>query len=187
MAPRRQKTAVEHPAWLEQARQIADFGDRWLVSLGRGVSRLGRWAEAEAAAPTRPDPPSAPKPRRRTSPSSSQRERRKPKPESSHTRSERSSLGLLSATPAQPAAPAAPEPFAACAEGAEHAPGVLPLVQALGRVVADHRDASYTSLAADERLWTLVELLQVLSQRPRSDPSACGPSEGPQAPPTREP
>jgi hypothetical protein len=184
MASRRQKAAVERSAWLDQARQIADFGDRWLVSLGRSVSRLARWAEADADPSTRPDPPGTPKLRRRTSPSSSQRERRKPKSESAHPRSERPSLGLVSAVPAQSVGTLAPGDAAACAEGAGNAPGVLPLVQALGRVVAEHQGGSYATLAADERLWTLVDLLQVLAQRPRSD--AGDPSEASKELPARE-
>lgn len=40
--------------------------------------------------------------------------------------------------------------------------GVVPLLQALGRTVADHTHENYASLQQDERFWTLIHLLQML-------------------------
>jgi hypothetical protein len=43
-------------------------------------------------------------------------------------------------------------------------PGVLPLLQALGRTVAKHAHAGYASLQEDPRFWTLIHLLQRLGR-----------------------
>ncbi len=48
--------------------------------------------------------------------------------------------------------------------------GVLPLLQALGQTVADHTQRGYATLEQDERFWTLIHLLQLLS-RPIVPPS----------------
>jgi hypothetical protein len=40
--------------------------------------------------------------------------------------------------------------------------GVVPLLQALGRTVATHAQAGYASLQEDPRFWTLVHLVQAL-------------------------
>jgi hypothetical protein len=176
MPPRRKPTIADRHAWLEQVRQIADVGDRWLVSIGQSVHCVSLWAQEEADAALRPDPGSTPR-------STPRHERRTRKSKSARSQSEcasssRPSVGLVSATPAQSSV--------SCGDGPENPPGVLPLVQALGRVVADHQDGSYSTLASDERLWTLVDLLQVLAQRPRPDSEVGGPAECPQEPATRE-
>jgi hypothetical protein len=183
--PRRRTNRAVERSWLEQARQIADFGDRWLVSIGRSVNLLGDWPQDGAG----PQPGSAPGLRspRRNSPSSE----RKPKSKSARGRSgrpstDRPSLDLVSATPANP--PASPSPPALALEGnsPENPPGVLPLVQALGRVVADHQDCAYSTLAGDERLWTLVDLLQVLARRPERTHVGCDGAECSKEPCPRE-
>ena len=62
-------------------------------------------------------------------------------------------------------------PSEADAEAAGNPPGVLPLVQALGRLVADHPEDRRAALAEDDRLWTLIDLLKTLA-RPGDDPRA---------------
>ena len=54
--------------------------------------------------------------------------------------------------------------------------GVVPLVQAMGYIVAAHADAAYTTLAEDERLWTLIDLLQPLSRPAHAASTAREPS-----------
>jgi hypothetical protein len=46
----------------------------------------------------------------------------------------------------------------------KRAAGVLPVLQALGRTVADHVHQGYASLETDERFWTLVRLLEALAR-----------------------
>lgn len=41
--------------------------------------------------------------------------------------------------------------------------GVVPLLQALGRIVAQHAERDYTSLAGDDRFWMLVDALHSLT------------------------
>ena len=47
--------------------------------------------------------------------------------------------------------------------------GVVPLLQALGRTMADHTRAGYATLQKDDRFWTLIRLLQVLGGPERDE------------------
>ncbi len=163
MARKLPATTVTHHAWLEQARQLADAGDRWLVSLGRSVERLGTWvgqpAGTDAATDRAPRGRSTQRCHRRS------HSDRRPSP-STCTKTSRTNLGLISALPATLSkSPGPDDELPPASDAADHPAGVLPLVQALGRVVADHQDGGYASLVKDERLWTLLDLLYVLSQR----------------------
>jgi hypothetical protein len=48
-----------------------------------------------------------------------------------------------------------------------HPSGLLPVLQALERIVREHARTRQASLAKDPRFWSLIELLNLL--RPRKD------------------
>ncbi len=166
MAPKPRPTSIT-PAWLDQAREIADAGDRWLISIGRSVGRLGSWLGQPATASE--DEPSTPRAGSSTRRNRSSGPDRRPS-SSTRAKSGPCHFGLMSATPAASCESGAPDHLPASAESADHAAGVLPLVQALARVVADHEAGGYAGLANDERLWTLLDLLYVLAERPPPGP-----------------
>ena len=48
--------------------------------------------------------------------------------------------------------------------------GVVPLLQALGDVVADYEDEGYAGLQEDERFWAVLGLIQLLTNEPPRSP-----------------
>jgi hypothetical protein len=187
MAPRRRKPAAPtSQALLQQAWQIADDGDVWFVSVAQGLSQIGTWARHEADAAVgslatgltvtldatkkltgRAFQLTATCPQQggsATSASGAGQARHRP--------GAGRALCLVSATLEGSAelASGAPAGLESCNQGEwkGDGPGVLPLVQAMGQVVADHADAGYTTLADDERMWTLLGLLQELSRPPEA-------------------
>jgi hypothetical protein len=145
---------------LGHAADIATLGDRWFVSLASGFGMFGGRTRKTAAAvsesrPLRPESEVV-----HSEPSSSSRGQR---------------FDVVSANDADSWSPLASGPRVRdeCDEGEErrgdrtpvegmHSAGVMPLLQALARVVSEHSGDEYAGLADDERLWTLIQLLQAL-------------------------
>lgn len=144
---------------LEHAASIATLSDRWFVSLAGGLGKLGGRVRREPAL-TATSPP---------------RFERSEACSASSARRPGARFNVVPATRAESWSPLASgsrlrdrvadsesdREAGTPAEGT-HAPGVLPLLQALGRVVAEHAGNEYRQLDEDERLWTLIRLLQAL-------------------------
>jgi hypothetical protein len=141
---------------LEHALEIANRSDRLFVSVAEGLAgsaiaalsaaRLPahRRAEAGATSASRIDLVSAAPADAWNPLASGARVRREPEAESeSELPAHRSS-----------------EP----GDAAGHSAGVVPILRALGRIVAEHRNASYATLDRDDRFWTLLHLLQTLER-----------------------
>lgn len=138
---------------LAQALEIANRGDRLFVSMAEGLAESALAALSVARSSTRRRSESDP--------------------------SSRSGVDLVSAVAADSWDPLAsgarvraetgldPEPE----ESDGHEPGVAPLLRALGRIVAEHRSASYATLDGDERFWTLLSLLQTLRRPLQESPA----------------
>jgi hypothetical protein len=162
MTPSRR--AVDH------AREIADVGDRWFLSVTGGVVGIGGWARREAwivadsavaafattvnvAKKLAAAEGTGPSPRRPAAPDVDESAPPPPRPGDT--------LDLLCAI-RETEGP--PEPGLRCAEpNAPNPAGVVPLLQALGRTVARHTPR-YASLQEDPRFWTLIHLLQRLGE-----------------------
>ena len=148
----------------DHAREIAELGDRWFLSLAAGVGRAGGWVRREADivadsavaafattmmvakkltafAASGLEPPKA----------KSAREEEASPPPPALVEGLPLGLGLLHAQ--------APDGR----RGASPA-GIVPLLQALGRTVARHTEAGYASLQEDPRFWTLIDLVQRLGR-----------------------
>jgi hypothetical protein len=136
------------PSVLARALEIAHRGDRLFVSVAGGLagSALAALSAARSA----------------------------PRPTESGLGA-RSSVDLVSAVAAEAWDPLASgarirDPSGSDRDPTEqeaddgHSPGVVPLLRALGRIVAEHRPASYATLDQDERFWTLLWLLQSLGR-----------------------
>lgn len=150
---------------LEHAADIATQSDRWFVSLASGLGRLSR-VRREASTPL------ADEEERTESESASENNTAQRAPSSGRTSSR---FDVVSASNAESWSPLASGPRvrndnletdehreAPPPADGMHGAGVLPLLQALARVVAEHADDEYRALDEDERLWTLIELLQAL-------------------------
>jgi hypothetical protein len=167
--------AAKAPRMVDHAREIAELGDRWFLSVAAGVGRAGGWARHEAdivadsavaafgttitvakkltalatgnLGPARED--DAPSPDEPALPEGSPL-----------------GFGLLHGeAPDRPDAPDA----AALGIGRDARPGaspagIVPLLQALGRTVSRHTQAGYASLQEDPRFWTLIQLVQTLGR-----------------------
>lgn len=182
---------------LEEARQVADAGDRWLVSAAYGVQRAGTWARREleiigdsarAAWHTTVDVS------RRLSPvaTPAARPARGPRRVGSGveeadppTQSQRgwSGLDVLSATPAEvaladpairPAAGAVRKRAPAVAGG----PRLSLLLRLLSELVTEYGSRHYDDMRGDDRFWTLITLLQHFNPRARSRPRPRPPTPG---------
>lgn len=152
---------------LAHAADIATLGDRWFVSLAGGLGMLGGRARRTAESAHESQPRRA----RSENRESAQCESRESAP-SSQPRSQR--FDVVSANHADSWSPLASgprvredvddseqRPDERAPIGGMHRAGVLPLLQALARVVAEHVEDD-AGLADDERLWTLIQLLQAL-------------------------
>jgi hypothetical protein len=167
---------------VDHAREIADIGDHWFLSMAAGLGRAGIWARKEAdiaadsaVAAFATTMMVAKKlmalsvvglesgaPRRR--------DRGEPRP-SEGTGSFRPEV-TLDLVPANRAddgrrvGASASERLGVKQDSlAVPGPaGVVPLLQALGRTVATHAQAGYASLQEDPRFWTLVHLVQTLGR-----------------------
>jgi hypothetical protein len=158
---------------VRRAREIADTGDRLFLSVAGGLGRIGGWArrEADIAADSaaaaftttvhvarKLTGLEAPRPRPRAA--------RKPSPAKRASARRRDGTLDPSAVPTLAwSMPDDPAKLRNEQSGAAiHPAGVVPLLQALGRTVADHTQRGYATLEQDERFWTLIHLLQLLSR-----------------------
>jgi hypothetical protein len=176
---------------IKQARQIASLGDRWFLLVAHGLERLGDWAQGEAdvaadsaraALATTVDITKRLASRDRTSgpgrtstrtggsehtDSATSASRR------TYARSPDPKIDLLEATPAR-ASHGRRGRSSVVSVGPNgdpsSPPGLVPLLRALGRVVASHDREGYATLESDERFWTLVYVLQSLRKSPPADP-----------------
>lgn len=161
---------------LGHAADIATLGDRWFLSLASGFGMLGGRTRRAAGAASESRLRGPERESVRGPESESVR-----RPESESVDSEPGSgaqgqrFDVVSANHADAWSPLASGPRVRddgedseeCRgerppDGATHRPGVLPLLQALARVVAEHSGDDYAGLADDERFWTLIRLLQAL-------------------------
>jgi hypothetical protein len=177
---------------VDHAREIADLGDRWFLSVTGGIAYVGGWARreaeivAESAVAAFATSVTVAKRLSFVGPPPRARLRSQPAPrlddvsrlegeegsEPSWSRGFAVDVDLISAVRAADA------PSSVSKEGGEECrlgvsrdplarsapPGVVPLLQALGRTVARHTHAGYASLQEDPRFWTLVHLLQRLGR-----------------------
>jgi hypothetical protein len=166
------------------ARDAADASDRWFVGLASEIGDVGAWAHSEAhgvaqslsAAVT-----SAIAARKDTAPTkpteTPSREvatcRVTSEPEDSQIAtstlvgpadSSSSNLALLSASADLTHSRRASDEDDAAEARATHSPGVLPVLDALERVVGEHVGSPRRSLDRDARFWKLIELLQLLKR-----------------------
>ena len=170
---------------LHRVDEIARAGDRYFIALARQLSRLTQWTEREshiatdsavAAFNTTVDftrrmaaRQGLPVRERVDARTRAYRERH-PNPKLgpefvTATRAEATDSG-----PAEPrGAPAAPACVAVSDPVPSYSPGVAPLIEALGDVVAEYSEAGYSKLGADTRFWTLIQLLQFLGVEPESN------------------
>jgi hypothetical protein len=172
----------------DHAREIADIGDHWFLSVASGLGRAGLWArkEADIAADSAVAAfattmmvakklmafsvvglESAP-------PRASVRGERS-RHEGSAASSQHAALDLVPAIRAHDGERVESRPAErwGVKQNSLAVPGpagVVPLLQALGRTVANHAQAGYASLQEDPRFWTLVHLVQTLG-RPTIVPS----------------
>lgn len=150
---------------LRHAQQVADTGDRWFVSLAQGLGQIGTWARREkdvvaesavaaAATTARVVKPLAwrLRPGTRPAPAADEEPAMQADPE---TWSAPAVSGDLAASEG----PATEE----CAPAQSNPPGVLPVLEVLGKVVTDHESTQYSSLQSDNRFWALVRLLQSIT------------------------
>jgi hypothetical protein len=171
---------------VRHARELAETGDRWFLTMAGGLGKLGGWARREAdiaadsaaaAFTTTVDVAKkltgiAP---RRSDQSERARQDEEPAPRRARdTTLERAEIPTMAWSPPKPRKKRSrPQRERAEPAFASHPPGVVPLLQALGRTVADHTHKGYATLEQDERFWTLIHLLQLLS-RPIVPPRASG-------------
>lgn len=164
-----------------RARELADTGDRWFLSFADGLVRVGGWArrEADIAADSAVSAFSTTvrvaKKLSRTAAEPAKRKKPKRRPKSA-TRGRGDSsepprwqgIDLMAAMPASAWESATRERWsteraeAPFADATPSPAGVVPVLVALGRTVADHGRAGYATLQKDERFWTLIRLLHQL-------------------------
>lgn len=150
---------------LEEARLVADTGDRWLVSAAHGVQRAGTWARRElviigdsarAAWHTTVDVS------RRLAPGGPQVAPRlgAEQPPAGVGPAGRgfTGLDLLPATPVDAARSHAPH----------GGPRLELLLRMLSELVSEYGVRRYAALEGDDRFWTLINLLQRSNPRVRS-------------------
>lgn len=160
---------------IKQARQIADLGDRWFLGVARGLGRIGVWARSEAdvaaesaraALATTVDVTRRLTLRERPpAPDDAAREEPVPNP----ARTSGPQIDVLDANPVE-----SPRKrrhrgggvSVSAPRGASNPPGLVPLLRALGRVVAVHSPDDYAALERDERFWTLLSVLHSLKASP---------------------
>lgn len=200
---------IERAAVTRRARELADTGDRWFLSLAGGLVRVGGWArrEADIAAESavaafsttvkvakkltraRAEGPV----RERAGVSTSVESRASAvRPGAPRGPVPLRDIDLMAAMPASAWEVATRERWATGRDDAtpiDDAPspaGVTPLLQALGRTVADHTRAGYSTLHGDERFWTLIRLLHQLAS-PAEEPREVAQSSAENDDPGREP
>jgi hypothetical protein len=162
---------------IKQAQQIADLGDRWFLGVARRLERIGVWArsEADVAADsaraalattvvitrrlTRQQARAESETNSASDSRTSERRRRISEP----------NIDVLDANPVKSPRKRRERNAVSVAAKAErfNPPGLVPLLRALGRVVAVHAP-DFAALENDERFWTLLSVLQSL----RKDPAA---------------
>ncbi len=125
-------------ALLTRVKRIADATDRVFVSLAEGVGRLGPWQRGRSSPPPRVASLGNERSSRRASGSCGP-------PDGDCECARRS---------------AAVSTFASDTPGPA---GVIPVLEALDRVMNAHADQGYASLAEDERFWGLIRLLRALA------------------------
>jgi len=200
--PRRQPDPITSTVTnvAQRARELADTGDRWFLSVADGLLRVGGWARKEAdiaadsavsafattadvakkltgVAPKRPRSGSS---KRKSAPKKVTADEQ-PKEASDPVDASddpRTRIGLMAALPIDAWHDGHVEIESMLASLGRNPAGVVPLLQALGRTVADHTRAGYATLQRDERFWTLIHLLQVLG-RPEL-PDGLGADAGPE-------
>jgi hypothetical protein len=134
-------TQLKSHVLLTHAKRLADATDRVFVSLAEGVGKLGPWQQRRSSPPPRiaalkPNPTA-----RRTSPlcdaASSAR--------SCACRGEKEQAPAVDRDrPLEP-------------------PGVAPVLEALGNLMAPHAADGYATVGHDDRFWGLIRLLQALA------------------------
>ena len=172
---------------VEHAREIANVGDEWFLSVASGLGRAGGWARKEAdivadsavaafattmtvakklmsLATVGLEPADAPRLREAGTPA----EQEEPPPFEREV-----TLDLVSAIRPDDGDDSDAVDATSTDEwlGIRHdrlavrsSAGVVPLLQALGRTVANHAQAGYASLQEDRRFWSLVHLVQTLGR-----------------------
>jgi hypothetical protein len=158
---------------LRRARDAADASDRWFVTLASEIHEVGVWARGEAqvlgesVGDAIHRTLAAARAVRRVGADAEGEEARSSSEELSVIRTSSliggsmngSDLDLLAATHGDPlVAPA--EDDTESTNG--YAPGVLPVLQALERVIREHAGDAKDTLEKDTRFWKLIELLQLL-------------------------
>ena len=167
---------------VDHAREIAEIGDQWFLSLAVGLGRAGGWARKEAdiaadsavaafattmglakklmALSTVGFEPKT---------SRSRKDGNASRHKGSGSVRPEVTLDLVSAI--LPGDGDADEVGIADTLGIKQdtlavprPAGIVPLLQALGRTVATHAQAGYSSLQEDPRFWTLVHLVQALGR-----------------------
>jgi hypothetical protein len=156
---------------LRHAQSVADTGDRWFVSLAQGLGQIGAWARREkdvvaesavAAAATTAEVIGPLAGRLRPGTRGGPVADEQPAVPVDPTMWEVPVVSVKPSAPAEAAMSEEPE----TPEGPvlqNNPPGVLPVLEVLGRVVTDHSETQYSSLQSDNRFWALVRLLQSLT------------------------
>lgn len=176
---------------LRQAKRLADASDQLFVSVASSVTRLGWWQPGESlhARPklerrallplsgTAHRPRGASGQHSRSAGGECQdpargcsqgdvcsRRAESPPPSSDLDLLVASSAVAPCASPAAPCSEAGQELQETTLEGerGQSPAGLTPLLQALGRIMSEHRTDRYAALAEDSRFWTLVHLLEKL-------------------------
>jgi hypothetical protein len=127
---------------LSHAKRLADATDRVFVSLAEGVGRIGPWPGRRSSPPPRI---AALKPQdatRHSSPLLDSMERGR----TGARRTARTQDGGV-----------------ASRDDTLEPAGVVPVLEALARVMDSHATGSYSAVAADNRFWALIGLLQSLA------------------------
>jgi hypothetical protein len=187
----------------EHAMDAVEAGDRWLVGFASDLGSVGFWTKRQASIVadsfvaaldttaritrnvTRRNRPrdeelgvaafeTSPEADRSVIPDSPLSE--------SPTPPEWNKLDLLTATDDAPSGSSSPADEAnSDSVRAEYSPGVLPILQALERVVNEHSESDRRSLDRDSRFWKLIQLLHLLNPPRRAPQTAASESTQPTA------
>jgi hypothetical protein len=168
----------------EQARNAAETGDRWFVSLATDLEGLGAWAKDEAyvvaesfnaalyttlevtkkiTKPKRGSPNKSAGPEVSTAVEVDQALIPNSFLSESPSPSKPNQLDLLPASRGAAAVSSSVDEDAEGDNSPSHAPGVLPILQALERVVGEHTKFRTKNLDKDSRFWGLIQLLHLLN------------------------
>jgi len=167
------------------ARGAAQASDRLLDILGQDIGEVGSWALGQAQAVSGSLSAALSKTievtrRLRDQPSAASSIEMVPEEEASSIAGSplealnlqsSGNLDLLSATQRHAATSVDDEPEST--PHVSHSPGVLPILEALERVVVEHAKSKTSSLDRDFRFWKLIELLQALTRAPTTPRSDC--------------